>query len=76
MAQDQDNTVTLINFSWVTYHTTLPRMICVKYSSVMVELLNCACTVNQTTDAKALKAETTLRECLIMDLSRSKINKL
>lgn len=76
VAQDPDNTVMLINFSWATYHTMLPRMICARYSSVMVESLNYAYTVNRTTDAKVHKVETIPLEYLITDLSRSRINRL
>lgn len=76
VAQDQDNTATLINFSWATYHITLLRMICARYSSVTVESLNYAYIVNRMTDAKVHKAETIPLEYLITDLLRSKINRL
>lgn len=76
VAQDRDNIATLINFSWATYHTTPLRMICAKCSSVMVESLNYAYTVNRTIGAKVRKAEAIRLEYLIMDLSRSRINRL
>jgi len=74
--QDRDNTVTLINYFWAICHTMHLKMICAKYLNVMAELPNYVCIVNQMTDAKAHKVETILRECLIMDLSRSRINRL
>lgn len=74
MARDQDSTVTLINFSWATYHTTPLKMICAKYSNVMVELLSYACTVNRMTDVN--RKEIIPLEYLITDLSRLRINRL